>query len=387
MDPKIPKEDLFRVFLYDYLKKRGFSQTAKTLRNEAQITARTSSQFNRPYDPYGFLYEFWVSFYDLYQAWIIPGLSRKSDQATNVGALIDSIPQIIRERYSIRCLSRCSSKQTLLSCDFSSDGMIVASGGIGMKPFLCYAETCDAVTTSESHSSTILDVRFQPESNLFATASADKTVKLWNARRPATVLYDFVGHNWIVKSLDFHPTEGILCSSDTHGVIEEWNLDRRVRMNTFKAGGSLVRFQPGSGRILASVNRNVITLRDFKTWTVEKRFQGHVKDIRSICWDVTGQTIASVSEDEVRVWTINMEGKCLYEYPSKGKRFQTVIFHPRFRNVLVVGGFQNLELLILDTGETRSITASDLSITGLAACTESKLIASAGNDSMVKIWK
>lgn len=125
----------FRVFLYDYLKKRGFSQTAKTLRNEAQITARTSSrmyiflvssfiqlpynirlcdyavntatyilllyflsflflfisvtlcsylivfsEFNRPYDPYGFLYEFWVSFYDLYQAWIIPGLSRKSDQ-------------------------------------------------------------------------------------------------------------------------------------------------------------------------------------------------------------------------------------------------------------------------------------------------------------------
>lgn len=50
--------------------------------------------------------------------------------------------------------------------------------------------------------------------------------------------------------------------------------------------------------------------------------------------------IASVSEDGVRVWTLSMDGQCLCEYPSKDKMFMSVIFHPRYRNVLVVGGFQ-----------------------------------------------
>jgi len=50
--------------------------------------------------------------------------------------------------------------------------------------------------------------------------------------------------------------------------------------------------------------------------------------------------IASVSEDDVRVWSVFMKGKSIYEYPSNGKRFQSVIFHLRYPNVLVIGGFQ-----------------------------------------------
>jgi len=49
--------------------------------------------------------------------------------------------------------------------------------------------------------------------------------------------------------------------------------------------------------------------------------------------------IASVSEDDVYVWSVFMK-ESIYEYPSNGKRFQSVIFHPRYPNVLVIGGFQ-----------------------------------------------
>ncbi|RHN62409.1 putative transcription factor WD40-like family [Medicago truncatula] len=248
---------------------------------------------------------------------------------------MDNTYQIIRDGYSIRHCSRFPSRhpcRKLLSCDFSSDGKIVASGGEtakkhGAKPFICNVESLDSVTTSESHSSTIFDVRFQPGSTIFATSSADKTVKLWDAKK--RVLCNVVGHTGTVRSLDFLPLGGILCSSDTCDVIKVWDLNQRVMMKNFMAG-SLVRFQPGSGKLLAVANQNVITILEYPSLVFTNSLQGHVKNICSLCWDVTRQTIASVSEDCVSVWSLSMDGK----------RFQSVIFHPRHRNVLVVSGFQ-----------------------------------------------
>jgi len=59
-----------------------------------------------------------------------------------------------------------------------------------------------------------------------------------------------------------------------------------------------------------------------------------------MCWDVTGKMIASVTEDDVRVWSVFDGRQCIYKYPSNGNRFQSVIFHPRYPDVLVIGGFQ-----------------------------------------------
>jgi hypothetical protein len=50
--------------------------------------------------------------------------------------------------------------------------------------------------------------------------------------------------------------------------------------------------------------------------------------------------IASVTEDCARVWSLALPGQYLYEYQSNGKRFRSIIFHPRYRNVLLIGGYE-----------------------------------------------
>lgn len=73
-------------------------------------------------------------------------------------------------------------------------------------------------------------------------------------------------------------------------------------------------------------------------------YKGHSKEIRSMCWDPQGQRIASVTEDCARVWSIAVRGQYLHEYKANGKRFQSIIFHPRYPNVLVIGAFQVIKL-------------------------------------------
>ncbi|KAK2382915.1 transcriptional corepressor LEUNIG [Trifolium repens] len=341
MDPS----ELLDIFIHDYLVKRGFSNTAELFRNEAQIIREIPPEFDQR--PHGILYD----------VWSYRGSSSQS-QAPNVAAIMDTTPQIIREGYSIQHLTRFQSDQTLLYCDISSGGKIVASGGMGMKPFVCYIETRDSVTTSEAHSSYILDVRFQAGSTIFATSSTDKTVKLWDANIPVRLLSTFDGHNGPC----------VIASS--------------------KEGGSKVRFQPVSGMLLAVAKRNVITILDYQSMGVMYRLQGHTKNIYSLCWNSTGQTIASVSEDAVRVWSLSLGGQCIYEYPSEENKLMSTVFHPRHRNVLVVGGYKWMELLILENGKIRCISAFSrrVSVPGLAACTANESIATT-HDSVVNIWK
>ncbi|GAU45579.1 hypothetical protein TSUD_273790 [Trifolium subterraneum] len=199
MDPIHSPEKLFGNLLYDYLKKKGLSRTAETFLEETQLAVQIPDNFAR--HPHGFLYRLWTTFCDKYKTrQLIPGTLANPSQAPNIGSIMETTSQMVREGYSIQNLS---------------NGKIVASGGLGEgKPFICNLETRDSVTASESHSLSISEVRFQPKSTIFAT-SGSKTVKLWNADGLEGSVFDFVGHNGIVRSLDFHPSGGFLCSSDT----------------------------------------------------------------------------------------------------------------------------------------------------------------------------
>lgn len=51
-------------------------------------------------------------------------------------------------------------------------------------------------------------------------------------------MFDLVGHNEWVKSMDFHPLEAILCSSDNFDVLEVWDLIQCVRLKNFLVSNS-----------------------------------------------------------------------------------------------------------------------------------------------------
>ena len=70
--------------------------------------------------------------------------------------------------------------------------------------------------------------------------------------------------------------------------------------------------------------------------------QGHTKPVDSVCWDPSGELLASVSEGLVRVWTLRSgsEGDCIYELALSGYRFCSCVFHPTYPSLLIVGCYQ-----------------------------------------------
>ncbi|KAK8946680.1 Transcriptional corepressor LEUNIG [Platanthera zijinensis] len=285
----------------------------------------------------------------------------------------------------VSCIRTSNSK--VVCCHFSSDGKVLASAGHEMKVVLWNMETLKTETTSEEHSQIITDVRFRPGSMQLATSSFDGTVRLWNAADPSYCLNTFSGHSSQVTSVDFHPKKTeVLCSCDRNGEIRYWNANQYSCSRVSKGATAQVRFQPRIGQLLAAAAENVVNIFDLETDRKTRTLQGHSQEIHCVCWDAKGEFLASVSQDCVKVWSLT-SGESIYELSANGNKFHSCVFHPSFPNLLVIGGYQSLELWNIIEKQTMSVPAHEDLITALAQSPFTGMVASASHDKSVKLWK
>ncbi|KAM7276268.1 hypothetical protein ACFE04_018134 [Oxalis oulophora] len=283
-----------------------------------------------------------------------------------------------------------ASANKVICCHFSSDGKLLASGGHDKKAVLWYTDTLKPKTTLEEHGALITDVRFSASMPRLATSSFDKTVRVWDADNPGYSLRTFTGHSSNVMSLDFHPKkDDLICSCDADGEIRYWSINNGSCTRVFKGATTRVRFQPHHGRYLAAAAENLVSILDVDTQVVRHTLQGHTKPIHSVCWDPSGEYLASVSEDSVRVWTLGSgsEGDCVHELNCNGNKFHSCVFHPTYPSLLVIGCYQSLELWNMTENKTMTLPAHEGLITALAVSNMTGLVASASHDKFVKLWK
>ncbi|KAL8152515.1 hypothetical protein V2J09_010275 [Rumex salicifolius] len=271
----------------------------------------------------------------------------EADPRDSIGRGIDAGKGPLKE---ITCIAASADKVTC--CHFSLDGKLLATGGRDKKAVLWSTDTHNPKSFLEEHTHAITDVRFSASVSRLATSSFDRTVRVWDADNPGYSLRNFTGHSAAVMSLDCHPIkDDLICSCDDNGEIRYWSINNGScrQMFRFENGMTQVRFQPRVGKYFAAAAENYISLYDVETHTRVQALQGHTQKVQSLCWDVAGECLASVSEDLVRVWT-------------------------------------NLELWDMAENRTMMMPVHDGLVTALSASVTG-MVASASHDKYVKLWK
>ncbi|KAB2057100.1 hypothetical protein ES319_A11G147600v1 [Gossypium barbadense] len=298
----------------------------------------------------------------------------------------------------VGCIRTRNSKVTC--CHFSSDGKFLASAGHDKKVVLWNMDTLRTVSSPEEHKLVITDVRFRPNSTQLATASVDKSVRIWDAAKPSYCVQAYNGHSSPVMSLDFHPRKTeLFCFCDNDNEIHYWNLNLFSCMRMSKGGMAQVRFQPRLGHFLAAASDKVVSIFDVETDRQILTFQGHSEIVNYICWDVNGDYLASVSHDLVKLWSV-ATGECIQELSSGGNQFHSCVFHPSYSTLLVIGGIslifcilffsmgpQSLELWNMAENKSMTIPAHENIISALAQSPVGGIVATASHDGSVKLWK
>ena len=137
---------------------------------------------------------------------------------------------------------------------FSPDGRLLATASRDKTARLWDPATGDCLRTLTGHTSTIAEVTFSPDGRLLATASRDETARLWD---PATgECLRTLDHDNELLGVAFSPDGRLLATVGTYGTALLWDPAAGRRQRTLTVHGTIWRaaFSP-DGRLLAAASQ------------------------------------------------------------------------------------------------------------------------------------
>jgi WD40 repeat protein/uncharacterized caspase-like protein len=168
---------------------------------------------------------------------------------------------------------------------------------------------------SEAHQAPITQIRFSPDGKILASASEDKTIKLWDAEQ-GILLKTLTGHTDLITAISFRSDGGVLASASRDRTIKLWGIPSGDTLDTFKGQEgdiNVITFSP-DGRVLSAGSTNqaiYLWFPDSNKPILLGRHQANTpgsgsQGITDLAFSSDGKTIASASwNDAIRIWIVS----------------------------------------------------------------------------------
>ncbi|RCJ36801.1 hypothetical protein A6769_14970 [Nostoc punctiforme NIES-2108] len=277
----------------------------------------------------------------------------------------------------------------VISVAFSHDGKTIASASADNTVKLWDAATGKPISTLNGHSDGVINVAFSPNGKTIASASADNTVKLWDAAtgKPISTLNR---HSSAVYSVAFSPDGKTIASASGDKSVKLWDAATGKPISTFNGHSSTVysvAFSPDGKTIASASYDKSVKLWDAATGKPISTLNGHNSAVISVAFSHDGKTIASASGDKsVKIWDA-ATGKPISTLNGHSSAVISVAFSPDDQTIASASADNTVKLWDAATGkEITTFNGHSSAVDSVAFSPDGKTIASASADNTVKLW-
>jgi WD40 repeat protein len=238
----------------------------------------------------------------------------------------------------------------------------------------------------EGHQARINDVTFAPDGQLLASASGDRSVKLW--KPDGTEVGTLKGHTARVWSVAFSPDGKTLASASIDRTVRLWDVATMKEIHVLEGHKGRVwslSFTP-DGKTLASGGADTT----IKLWNVADGAElgtltGHTDEVEDLAFLDDTNLISGGDDGTVRIWDIDAKAETTQVKAHDGGVWGIHV-NPDRDAIVSSSSEGEIATWNLQGEEQDRWQAHGSGVTGLSFSADGQMIASGSLDGIVNIW-
>jgi WD40 repeat protein/tRNA A-37 threonylcarbamoyl transferase component Bud32 len=244
-------------------------------------------------------------------------------------------------------------QEAVTSVAFSPDGLRLATASNDRTARVWDARTGGKLLECKGHSGIVLSVAFSPDGLRLATGSWDQTARVWDARTGEKLL-ECKGHTSYVVSVAFSPDGLRLATGSWDNTARVWDARTGAKLLECQGHRSTVdsvAFSPDGLRLATGSGDQTARVWDARTGKKLLECKGHMGYVRGVAFSPDGLRLATGSWDQTaRVWDAR-SGEKLLECKGHTSYVTSVAFSPDGLCLATGSGDQTARVWHARTGE------------------------------------
>ncbi|XP_014607017.1 PREDICTED: coatomer subunit beta' isoform X2 [Polistes canadensis] len=200
----------------------------------------------------------------------------------------------------------------------------VVTGSDDMQIRVFNYNTLERVHSFEAHSDYVRCIAVHPTQPFILTSSDDMSIKLWNWEKSWISQQIFEGHTHYVMQIVFNPKDNnTFASASLDRTVKVWQLGSSTANFTLEGhekGVNCVDYYHGGDKpyLISGADDKYVKIWDYQNKTCVQTLEGHTQNISAVCFHPELPIVLTGSEDgTVRIWhagTYRLESSLNYGF-------------------------------------------------------------------------